>query len=133
MEKLNLDKKGLKKFGITMGVAFLVIGGLIYFKRHHLPLSISFISFAFFGLALFIPLILKPIYIIWMRLAFVLSWINTRLILCIIFYLLFTLTGLAMRLFGKDLLDRKIEKARDSYWKKREDGEFSRLTYERQF
>ena len=25
MEKLNLDKKTLKKFGITMGIAFLVI------------------------------------------------------------------------------------------------------------
>lgn len=68
-----------------------------------------------------------------MRFALVLSWVNTRLILLIIFYLIFTPIGLAMRLFGIDLLERKSDKNKKSYWKKKEKKSFSRLDYERQF
>lgn len=77
--------------------------------------------------------ILKPLYIAWMRLASGLSWINTRLALLIIFYLLFTPIGLIIRLFGIDLLDIRIEKNKESYWKKKEKHEFNALGYERQF
>jgi hypothetical protein len=91
------------------------------------------ISGLFFILAFIAPGLLKPIYIFWMRLAFVLSWINTRLILSIIFYLIFTPVGLGMRLFGVDLLDRKIEKNKDSYWINKEKKEFNARDYERQF
>ncbi len=133
MEKLNLGKNNLKKFGVTMAAAFLVITLFILFKHKHNPLPIVCVSLAFFIAALFAPAILKPVYIIWMRLAFVLSWINTRLILCALFYTIFTLIGLGMRLFGIDLLDRKIEKSKGSYWRKKEKKEFSALDYERQF
>ena len=49
-----------------------------------------------------------------------LGWINTRLILFIIFYLVFTPIGLVMRLFGVDLLDKKIDKNKNSYWRRKE-------------
>lgn len=133
MEKLNLDKKSLKKFGITMGVAFLVITLFILSRHRHSALPTSIISLLFFILAFIIPLLLKPIYIFWMKLAFILGWVNTRLILSILFYLILTPIGLGMRLLGVDLLDRKIDKSRDSYWIKREKKSFNTLDYERQF
>lgn len=80
-----------------------------------------------------IGLALKYIYRLWMKLGLVLSWINTRLILIILFYLLFTPMGIVMRMFGVDLLDRKIEKGKDSYWRKKEKKEFNPPDYERQF
>ncbi len=120
MEELKLDRKNLKKFGITMGTAFLVIALLVFWKRHSFPLPLSYISFAFFALAFTIPCSLKLLYIVWMKLAFVLSWVNTRIILVLLFYLLFTPISLVMRLFGSDLLERKIEKDKASYWHKKE-------------
>lgn len=120
MEKISTDKKTLKKFGITMGIALLVISLLILLKARHSAVPALIISAVFFILAFLIPAILRPVYIIWMKLAFLLGWINTRVILIVIFYLLFTPIGLVMRLFGVDLLERKIDKGRDSYWKKRE-------------
>jgi hypothetical protein len=41
--------------------------------------------------------------------------------------------GLSMKLFGVDLLDRKIDKDKESYWKKKEEKEFNPIDYERQF
>jgi hypothetical protein len=133
MEKLNPDKKNLKNFGITMCVVFLVITGLIIVKHRHSAVPTAVISGTFLFLALIQPLLLKPVYIPWMKLVFVLGWINTRLILSIIFYLVFTPIGLTLKLFGVDLLDRKIDKNRQSYWQKREKKEFNPLDYERQF
>ncbi len=124
---------GLRKFGITMGIAFLAITLLIFSRHRHSILPTAVISAVFFTLALILPISLKYVYILWMKLALVLSWINTRLILFIIFYLVFTPIGLAMRLFNADSLDRKIEKKRDSYWGMREKKVFNPLDYERQF
>ncbi len=133
MKKLNLEKKNLKNFGITMCIAFLVITGLIIIRHRHSIAPTAVISGVFLLLALIHPLLLKPIYIIWMRLAYALGWLNTRIILLIIFYIVFTPIGLALRLFRVDLLDRKIDKNKDSYWLKKEKKEFKTLDYERQF
>jgi len=116
-----------------MGIAFLVITLVIFLRHRHNTLPTSIISAVFFILAFIAPSLLKPVYIFWMNLAFVLSWINTRLILLVIFYLIFTPVGLALRLFGVDLLDRKIDKHKESYWRKKEEKRFNPLNYERQF
>ncbi len=133
MEKLNLDKKNLRNFGLTMGIAFLIIGLLIASRHRYNPAPAYAISALFLIVGLIIPGLLKPLYIAWMRLAFILSWINTRLLLLIIFYLIFTPIGLVMRICGRDLLDRKIDKCKESYWRKKEERGFRQENYERQF
>jgi hypothetical protein len=133
MEKSKLDKKILKKFGITMGIAFSIITLFIIIRHKYSILPTSIISVIFFISAFMMPVLLEPIYIFWMRLAFILSWINTGLILFIIFYLIFTPIGLGMRLFGADLLDKKIDKNKESYWKEKKKKGFSPLDYEKQF
>lgn len=132
MENLKFGKMDLKKFGITMGAAFLVISTLFFLRQEHGgAVSSLLISFIFFITGLILPVLLKPIYIIWMRFAFILGWVNTRIILIILFYLVFAPIGLAMRLFKVDLLE--ISKKKESYWKKKEKLDFNPLNYERQF
>ena len=133
MEKTNLDKKTLKKFGIVMGIAFAIIALILFIRHKHSPLPVLAISAIWFICAIVTPVLLKPLYIIWMKLAFLLSWINTRIILFVIFYFIFTPVGVAMRLFGVDLLNRRIDKNKDSYWQKAIKKTFNRLNYEKQF
>lgn len=57
---------------------------------------------------------LRPVFRVWMRFAEVLGWINTRIILGLIFYVLFVPFGLVMRLF-KDPMNRKMDQDSDSY------------------
>jgi len=73
--------------------------------------------------------LLKPLYDLWMKFAAVLAWINTRLILILMFYLVFTPIGLIMRLFGSAQLGLRIEKDKRSYWVKND----KRINYERQY
>lgn len=77
--------------------------------------------------------LLKSLYSLWMKFALILSWINTRLILIILFYLIFTPIGLVLRILGKDLLDRKINKISKSYWRKKEENKFGLAAYQKQF
>ncbi|MFI4937116.1 MAG: SxtJ family membrane protein [Candidatus Berkiellales bacterium] len=61
---------------------------------------------------------LKMIYDLWMKLGHVLGWINTRIILGIIFFTLITPMGVMMRIFKKEILQLKINKLAPSYRKK---------------
>ncbi len=131
MEKLKLDEKALKKFGMTMFAAFLVISGLLFFRHKSGALPLLVISFMFLIGGMFLPFFLKPVYIGWMRLAFALGWVNTRIILIVLFYLIFTPIGLVMRLLRIDLLERS--KSKGSYWKQKEKLVFNPLDYERRF
>jgi len=132
MIALKYDRVTLNKFGITMCVAFLVIAGVLMLK-HKNSLPATSIAALFILLTLAGPILLKPVYTVWMRFAFVLGWFNTRLLLLLMFYLIFTPIGLIMRLLRVDLLERKIDKARKTYWIKKENKEFSLLDYQRQF
>ena len=116
-----------------MGIAFSVIGLLVFLKVRHSFLPAGIVALLFFLSALVCPVILKPVYAFWMRLAFVLSWINTRIILFLIFYLLFTPIGLILKLFRTDLLDKMINKNAETYWHKKEKVSAGRESYERQF
>lgn len=132
MNKLKLDRITLKHFGLVMGVVFLTLSGLFLFK-HNNPIAgnIFVTSCIFFMAGLVFPILLRPAYIIWMWLAFILSWINTRVILIILFYLIFTPVGLLTRLFKIDLLERK--KTDTTYWKKKEKVDFNASNYESRF
>jgi hypothetical protein len=66
-------------------------------------------------LALGAPGLLQPVHKGWMRLAEALGWLNTRVLLSIVYYLMMTPLGVAMRLLGKDPLDRRLHD-RASYW-----------------
>ena len=133
MEKLDLSRQNFKKFGITMGVVFFAIAVFVTVRHRHNALPYMFFSTFFLLFAFSTPLILKPLYVFWMRLSFILSWINTRLILIIIFYLIFLPLGLIIKLCGKDLLERKIDRSKSSYWKQKEKPIFDKSNYERQF
>lgn len=133
MEKLNLNKDNLRKFGDTMFIALAVIGTILLMRHKQ-----GYIWFYLAGTTLFLAgllaaNLLKPIYILWMRFAFILAWINTHIILTLIFYLVITPFGLGMRLFKVDLLRRNIEKGGLSYWNPKEKKKFNPVDYERLF
>jgi len=133
MEKLSLDRNSLKKFAILMGVAFLILTGILFLKHKDSYFILGIVSAIFFAFAFIRPELLKPLYVAWMKFAFVLGWINTRIILIIVFYLVITPVGLLLKLFGKDILDIKIDKTKESYWTVKEKKQFSSQDYERQF
>lgn len=76
--------------------------------------------------------LLKAFYKSWMKFAHALGWVNTRIILTVVYLLVFTPVALIFKVIGKDPMERKIEKG-NSYWVKREQKEFRQEDYRRQF
>ncbi|HEY6190851.1 MAG TPA: SxtJ family membrane protein [Bacteroidota bacterium] len=55
----------------------------------------------------------------WMAFAAALGWVNTRVILTVVYFTLFAVGALVLRLLGKDLLSRKYHTG-STYWIKKE-------------
>ncbi len=112
-----LDRKGLRKFGLLTGAIVVVLFGLLlpWIFGHGLPHWPWYIAIALWGPALFLPDLLRPVYTAWMRFGMVMGWINTRIILGILFYLLFTPTALLLKLFRVDAMQRKLDAQMKTY------------------
>jgi len=130
----KVEKKELRKFGLILLVVMAAVGSL-WLWRERETAAYVFYSIAAYALVatLALPVALKPARWLLMKFAHVMGWFNTRLILIILYYLLFTPIGLVMRLFGKDLLNKKIDREAESYWIPRKKEPFDRKRYERQF
>ena len=134
-EELNSIKSGrkdLKNFGFTIGFILLMIGVFLFFRERDL-----FIYFFSIGLMLLIiggiaPVILKPIYKIWMIFAVIIGWIMTRVVLSVLFFSIITTIGIFTRLIGKDFLNLK-SKNNESYWNTRNKEYELNQDYEKQF
>jgi hypothetical protein len=62
------------------------------------------------------PKAIRPLFVGAMVAAYPIGWVVSHLILAVIFYGVFTIAGLAMRIFGYDPLQRKRDGAAGSYW-----------------
>lgn len=133
MDVIKADNYILKKFGAILGTVFLLITLFISRKPSQNIWPAFLLSCTFYISALIKPALLKPIYLILTKVSFVMNWIISRLVLFIIFYVLFTPMGLIIRFFGADLLDRKIDKRKESYWKAKEKNTLASSGYEKQF
>jgi hypothetical protein len=113
--------KKLRSFGLIVGSAFGVIGVWPLLFRGQ-PVRIWAISFSCFLVisALVIPTILGPVYRVWMKIGYILGWINSRIILSLVFYIVFTPVGFFMRLFKRDPLNRKFQTDAKTYRENRQ-------------
>ena len=132
IKNIKSEKSDLRKFGITIGIILLIITGFLFWKEKE-----SFQIFLTFGvilcvLGVAIPVILKPIYWIWMIFATILGWVMTRVILGLLYFIIITPIGLIPRLFGKQFLDLRFDKSIDTYWNYRKTQLIS-SDYEKQF
>lgn len=100
-----VEIKQLRSFGLLVGSIFSLIGLLPLLSHSEgFRLWALLLAAALMIPAIISPRSLAPAYRVWMAIGYALGWINTRIILGIIFYGLFVPVGLARRLLGKDLI-----------------------------
>ena len=124
----ELDRKGLRKFGVISGAIVAIMFGIMIpwifdhplkwpwqtnsFGIPNWPWSIAYFLWI---IAVIFPSFLKSIYIVWMFLGNIMNWLNTRIILGILFLIMFVPIGLIMKLFGKDPMSRSLNTKNNSY------------------
>lgn len=112
----KMSPKELRKFGLVTGgmlvlFFYLLIPWIWELTRHPWPLIAAGVLAS---MALIFPASLGPVYKVWMLFAEALGWVNTRIILSVIFFVLFFPFGMIMRMFN-DPMRRKLDASADSY------------------
>lgn len=108
-----------RSFGIVAGFGFVGIGCIPLLRHGALrPLAIV-PGVALLLLAVFAPSALRKPKRAWLFLGFVLGRVVNPVVLALLFYLVFTPTGLLMRLIGNDPLLLRSGAPVPSYWRPR--------------
>ena len=111
------DRKQLREFGLVFATGLVVMFGLLlpWLADRPWPLWPWVAAAVFVALALVIPLALRPLNALWLKIGHVLGWINTRIILGVVFFMIFLPAALMLRALGKDPMHRTFDASSASY------------------
>lgn len=109
----ELDAKGLRKFGLTTAAIVVVLFGLVlpWLRDQPFPWWPWVLATILSLCALAAPRTLRFVYRPWMKVGVVLGWINTRIILGAVFWLLILPLGLLLRLMH----EKKVAKVTEGF------------------
>ena len=116
-----------------MAVVLLAVSAVMFLRHksgYVIPLAAGVL---FLVVGIVKPGLLKPVYDVWMKFAAILAYVNTRVILSVLFYAVLTPFGICMRIFGKDPLSRGIDRKRSSYWVRKEKRAVMAEEFEHQY
>lgn len=133
IKAIKSDRKTLREFGLTMGAILVILGSVALWRGRPAYPYLLGPGFVLWALGLIIPLALRPFQKIWMAFSIIIGFFSSRLMLAILFYGLMTPMSLIMKIFGKDILDERIDRQRPSYWICRDEEKKSKESYENQY
>ena len=115
----NPGTRELRKFGLVTGVIVVVLFGLLlpWIFEYKWPTWPWILAGILWLWALAHPDSLFVIYRNWLKFGHIVGWINTRIILGVMFYLVFFPVAMILRLAGKDPMARKWDSGQESYRK----------------
>lgn len=128
-------RKQIRQFALLVGTVLILLATWQWYKDAWETARIVLWSIGglLYVLGLVIPVVLTPFYKGWMALAHVLAYVNTRIIVSLIFFLVMMPIGFIMRLIKGDILGEKLDKNAPSYWTDYEPVESVKEHCERQF
>jgi len=113
---MSAESRSLRSFGFLVGGIFLAIGVLPAILRHQEPrLWALAAALLLLGPAAVYPRALGPVQRVWMKIGNVLGFINTRIILGLLYYVIVTPMGFILRLCGKDPMQRGFDPRAATY------------------
>ena len=118
MSKKQITDKDLRIFGILWIVVLTIAIASDYFSYNVSAIISIFLTIDVL-LLVFKPELLTVPYKIWMKFGEFMNMIVTTIILIVLYYLIFVPFGMIAKLFGKDFLNKKINKEAKTYWIKR--------------
>ena len=118
--KSNIKISSNRNFGLVFFFIFLVVS--IWPLTHNESPRIwsAIISLAFLILVLTRSKLLTPLNRLWAKFGIILGSIIAPIVMGVVFFLVVTPIGLVMKIIGKDLLNLKYDKKKETYWVKRD-------------
>ncbi len=130
---LTDEQKRSRKTALTVAAVFALLALWNVYRRRLLVVEIfGALSAVLLMVGLFLPSWAARFDRGWFRLAAVLGYINSRILLSIVYFLVITPFGLVMRLFRRDVLRRR-KSGQATYWIPRQCPRQPRGAFERPF
>lgn len=114
----NPSRKDLRIFSLLLIVFGAVVGGWLWSRNPDgtFGKALLGVGVGLGGLGVCLPSLMRPVYVVWMALAFPIGWTVSHAMMAATFYLVMTPIGLIMRLCGRDPMQRRIDRNAKSYW-----------------
>ncbi len=109
----DLDRKGLREFGLTTGGIVAGLFGLFFpwlLDRPWPTWPWVFLA-VLGGLGILAPMSLRPVYRLWMKFGLMMSKITTPVIMAVVFFVVVTPMALVMKMLGKDYMMRCFDQS----------------------
>ena len=122
MKRVDSDKIKIssnRSFGLLFFVVFLIVSLWPLTHEGSIRIWSVIVSAVFLILGLINSRLLTPLNVLWFKLGMILGAIISPIVMGIIFFLVVTPTGFILRIMGKDLLNIKYDKEKETYWIKR--------------
>ena len=119
MKQKEIKTGSNKSFGIVFFVIFIIIALWPLLKDENIRVWSIIVSITFLTLGLLNSKILTPLNKLWMRLGILLGAIVSPIVMGVIYFGVITPIGLIMKVFGKDVLNLKLDKNKTTYWLKK--------------
>jgi hypothetical protein len=123
-----------REFGLIVGGVFVLLGAWWLYRGKFV--SAAHVLLPLGALLIFLGLLWPRVLVLpnraWMLLAEALSFVTTRIILALVFFLVVTPIGVVKRLTGWDPLNRRGARS-DSYWKPYSERQRDPRHYEKMF
>ena len=122
-----------RKTALIVAVVLTAIGAfLLYRGRTANAWIFGGVALTLVIVGLFVPPLAKLFHRVWMWIAVKLGWINSRILLTLVYFLMFVPYKVVSRIVGRDPLSLR-QPAGDSYWHKREKTHQEPEQFERLF
>ena len=133
-QPLDPTEKQLRQYGLMMAGVLSCFVTIFFYKAWNtagMALAVWVLFFLIMGVLA--PLRLATIYRVWMKFGRVVGNFNFKLILGLLYFVMFTPFRIMTSFFRKDPLTRKIEPDKKSYWHNCEPRNPDPKRFERQF
>ena len=105
-----------RNFGLVFFFVFLIVSLLPLLKEEPFRIWSIVIAIIFLILGLMNSKLLTPLNKLWFKFGLFLGSIVSPIVMGIVFFLVITPIGFVMKIMGKDLLNKKKDNDKKSYW-----------------
>jgi len=119
LHKSKIKMSSNRNFGLVFFIVFLILGLWPTKSGGEIRIWLVAISLIFLILGIMKSRLLTPLNHLWFRFGMILGVVIAPIIMGAVFFLVVTPIGIVMSIMGKDPLNKKYDKKKETYWIKR--------------
>jgi|TARA_B100000953_G_scaffold285895_1_gene266897 hypothetical protein len=119
LHKSKIKVSSNRSFGLVFFIVFIIIALWPLTSEDSIRIWSIILSLIFLILGLINSKLLTPLNQLWFKFGITLGAIVAPVVMGIVFFLVVTPTSLILNIMGKDLLNKKYDKKKKTYWIKR--------------